>query len=283
MHKGWVATGVVLALTGGTAGFALAQSGGGASDYSSSGGNETGVRPTAVGLPEIGESGTVGASEYVNSLKAYHDSGQYDKDLAAVGAAAKAYLDQRIAQNGKSTLTCRVSYKRTHKRQNHHLVYRRFKHCTTTQRPNQKLAVVFDIDETSLSNYSFLAAAGFSSAGLVPAAVAGTSPAIQPTLALYREAVSKGVAVFFITGRPSQVATISENNLKSAGYNQGWNGISFKPSGVGTEAFKSGARAKIEQQGYDIAIDIGDQESDLDGGHADHDFKLPNPYYFISD
>jgi hypothetical protein len=52
---------------------------------------------------------------------------------------------------------------------------------------------------------------------------------------------------------------------------------------VGTEAFKSGARAKIEQQGYDIAIDIGDQESDLDGGHADHDFKLPNPYYFISD
>jgi hypothetical protein len=275
--------GVVLALAGGSAGFALAQSGGGATNYSSSGGNETGVRPTAVGLPEIGESGSVGASEYVNSLKAYHDSGQYDKDLAAVGSAARAYLDQRIAQNGKSTRTCKISYKRTHRRQNHHLVYRRFKHCAVTPAPMHKLAVVFDIDETSLSNYSFLAASGFSSAGLVPAAVSGTSPAIQPTLALYRDAESHGVAVFFITGRPSQIQSITENNLKSQGYNQGWNGISFKPSSMGTEAFKSGERAKIEQQGFDIAVNIGDQESDLDGGHADHDFKLPNPFYFISD
>jgi acid phosphatase len=31
------------------------------------------------------------------------------------------------------------------------------------------------------------------------------------------------------------------------------------------------------------AVNIGDQESDLDGGHADRDFKLPNPFYFISD
>jgi hypothetical protein len=275
--------GVVVATAAGTAGFALAQSGGGESDYSSNGGKETGVRPTAVGLPEIGENGTVGASEYVSSLKAYHDSGQYDKDLAAVGAAAKAYLDQRVASGGKSTRTCKVTYKRTHKRQNHHLVYRRFKHCAKVKAPSGKLAVVFDIDETSLSNYSFLAASGFSSAGLVPAAVAGSSPAIQPTLALYRDAVSKGVAVFFITGRPSQVATITQNNLKSAGYNQGWTGLTFKPSGPGTEAYKSGERAKIEEQGYDIAVDIGDQESDLDGGHADHDFKLPNPFYFISD
>jgi hypothetical protein len=280
VRKGWVALGVVIALGAGSAGFALAQ-GGGASSYNS--GTETGVRPTAVGLPEIGESGTVGASEYVNSLKAYHDSGQYDKDLAAVGAAGRAYLDQRVAHNGRSTRTCKVTYKRTHKRQNHHLVYRRFKHCRVTPAPMRKLAVVFDIDETSLSNYSFLAASGFSSAGLVPAALAGNSPAIQPTLALYRDAVSKGVAVFFITGRPSAVATITESNLKSAGYNQGWTGITFKPSGPGTEAYKSGQRAKIEQQGYDIAVDIGDQESDLDGGHADHDFKLPNPFYFISD
>jgi hypothetical protein len=25
------------------------------------------------------------------------------------------------------------------------------------------------------------------------------------------------------------------------------------------------------------------KESDLDGGHADRAFKLPNPYYFIAD
>jgi hypothetical protein len=261
-------------------GYAIAQSAGGTSDYNS--GSETGVRPTGVGLPLIGESGTVGAPEYANALRGYHDSGQYDKDLAAVGAAARAYLDQRIAQNGKPATSCKVTYKRTHKRQNHRLVYRRFKRCTTTTPRPAKLAVVFDIDETSLSNYSFLEAGGFSEAGLVPAAIAGTSPAIQPTLALFNDARSHGVATFFITGRPSQVESMTESNLKAQGYD-GWTDIFFKPSSSGTEDFKSGQRAAIEKQGYDIAIDIGDQESDLDGGYADRDFKLPNPFYFISD
>jgi hypothetical protein len=271
----------VVALVAGSAGFAVAQNPGGTSDYAN--GTETGVRLTGVGLPLVAESGTVGASEFPGTLRAYHDSGQYDKDLAAVGGAAKAYLDQRIAQNGQPTRTCKISYKRTRKRQNHHLVYRRFKRCASTKAPTRKLAVVFDIDETSLSNYSFLEASGFSSAGLVPAAVSGASPAIQPTLALYRDAKSHGVGVFFITGRPSQVQSITEQNLKSQGYNQGWDGIAFKPSGPSTEAYKSGERAKIEQAGFDIAVNIGDQESDLDGGHADRDFKLPNPFYFISD
>jgi hypothetical protein len=30
-------------------------------------------------------------------------------------------------------------------------------------------------------------------------------------------------------------------------------------------------------------VNLGDQESDLDGGHAERAFKLPNPFYFISD
>jgi len=28
-------------------------------------------------------------------------------------------------------------------------------------------------------------------------------------------------------------------------------------------------------------VNMGDQESDLTGGHADRAFKLPNPFYFI--
>jgi hypothetical protein len=35
--------------------------------------------------------------------------------------------------------------------------------------------------------------------------------------------------------------------------------------------------------GYDIVVNAGDQESDLEGGHADRAFKLPNPFYFVSD
>lgn len=43
--------------------------------------------------------------------------------------------------------------------------------------------------------------------------------------------------------------------------------------------FKSSVRAYIHSQGYHILVSIGDQESDLRGGHADMAFKLPNPMY----
>jgi predicted secreted acid phosphatase len=232
----------------------------------------------------IGASGTIGASDMPNAVRSYHDSGRYEHDLAAVGGAAQAYLDQRVAGNrNRSVRTCKITYKRTHKRQNHHLVYRRFKRCKRTAVKARKLAIVLDIDETSLSNYTGLLASGFSGTGTVVPAATGTGTAIAPTLALYRDARARGVAVFFITGRPAQIQSITEQNLKSQGYNQGWDGLSFKPSSAGTEAFKSGERAKIEQQGFDIVLNMGDQESDLDGGHADHDFKLPNPFYFIAD
>lgn len=44
--------------------------------------------------------------------------------------------------------------------------------------------------------------------------------------------------------------------------------------------YKSGARAKLEKHGFKLIVNVGDQESDLAGGHADRAFKLPNPFYF---
>lgn len=48
-----------------------------------------------------------------------------------------------------------------------------------------------------------------------------------------------------------------------------------------TIQYKSGTRAYIESQGYDIVADFGDQFSDLEGGHADKTFKMPNPNYYL--
>ncbi len=48
-----------------------------------------------------------------------------------------------------------------------------------------------------------------------------------------------------------------------------------------TIQYKSGTRAYIESQGYDIVGDFGDQFSDLEGGHADKVFKMPNPNYYL--
>ncbi len=48
-----------------------------------------------------------------------------------------------------------------------------------------------------------------------------------------------------------------------------------------TIQYKSGTRAYIESQGYDIVASFGDQYSDLLGGYADKTFKLPNPSYYL--
>jgi predicted secreted acid phosphatase len=48
-----------------------------------------------------------------------------------------------------------------------------------------------------------------------------------------------------------------------------------------TIQYKSGTRAYIESQGYDIVGNFGDQFSDLLGGFADKTFKMPNPNYYL--
>jgi predicted secreted acid phosphatase len=48
-----------------------------------------------------------------------------------------------------------------------------------------------------------------------------------------------------------------------------------------TIQYKSGTRAYIESQGYDIVGNFGDQFSDLEGGFADKTFKMPNPNYYL--
>ena len=48
-----------------------------------------------------------------------------------------------------------------------------------------------------------------------------------------------------------------------------------------TIPYKSGTRAYIESQGYDIVGDFGDQFSDLEGGFANKTFKMPNPNYYL--
>ena len=49
-----------------------------------------------------------------------------------------------------------------------------------------------------------------------------------------------------------------------------------------TVEYKAGTRKHIEQDlGYDIALNVGDQWSDLQGGYADDILKLPNPTYYL--
>ena len=228
------------------------------------------IRPTGVGLPQIGEQGTVGASDLAATLRSYHDGGQYDADLNAVDGQASAFM-LRQAKALRKKRKQRCGGKRG-----------KGKGRSAASCKPLKLAIVLDIDETSLSNYEQLALNNFGNAGaaLAVAAVSGASPAIAPTLDLYRRARAAGLSVFAITGRPAAIETQTRQNLSNAGYGD-LAGIFFKPGSDAVIPFKSGQRAALEGQGYRIVANVGDQESDLAGGHADRSFKLPNPFYFI--
>jgi acid phosphatase len=156
-------------------------------------------------------------------------------------------------------------------------------------------ALVLDIDETALSNWDQLLANdfGYFRAGgcdFLPKGPCGTlkwdelgrASAIAPTRHLFDAARAANVTVFFITGRREAERAWTEQNLSSAGYH-GWEALVMKPQTLDATAavYKAAARADIEAKGFTIVANVGDQQSDLDGGHAERTFKLPNPFYFI--
>jgi predicted secreted acid phosphatase len=152
--------------------------------------------------------------------------------------------------------------------------------------PGAKLALVLDIDETSLSNYQQMQQADF---GFVPSewdrwVDEAAAPAIPGTLRLYREAERLGVAVFFVTGRPDSQRAATERDLRTHGYTR-WAGLTMRSRDqldMPTIAYKSEARARIVRAGYRIAVNVGDQMSDLLGKpQAEYSVKLSDPFYFI--
>jgi len=154
------------------------------------------------------------------------------------------------------------------------------------RRPDEKLALVLDIDETALSNYEEMVKADFAYDSAVFHAWINSAkaPAIPGTLRLYREAQALGVSVFFITGRAESERDATERNLREQGY-QNWQKLYLRSpaqSSAPMQVFKSGARAAVVAEGYRIILNVGDQWSD-DKGEPQAEFfvKYPDPYYFI--
>ena len=187
-----------------------------------------------------------------HKVKEYYHSGAYMKDAKSVVDKARAYIKSQV--------------RRLHNK-------------------HQKLAIVLDIDETSLSNYHKLEARNFigDQETVHKEILAGGSPAILSMLSLYQEARQQGIAVFFITGRTQSEKLATINNLKEAGY-QKWTGLYMRPDQYQKHSiipFKAKARRQITELGYTIIASIGDQLSDIKGGYALKGFKMPNPYYYI--
>jgi acid phosphatase len=191
----------------------------------------------------------------------YACSGAYDSDLNKVFSDARTYLEKRASEVSKP-------------------------------------ALVLDIDETSLSNLPQELSTDFGYIPNIPNpkcaalpkgpcgfndwVLAGLAKAIPGALDLFKSAKAHGVGVFFITGRHAIEADATVKNLKAAGY-EGWAGLVLRPANDNRTvvAYKSGERAKIAAHGYTIIVNVGDQQSDLEGGYAERAYKLPNPFYYI--
>jgi predicted secreted acid phosphatase len=193
------------------------------------------------------------------AARAYHDSGAYDRDLAIVANQADRWIAVRAA---------------------------------TAQRP----ALVLDIDETALSNWEIIKLDDFgrpiagpcnpgsgAPCGWAAWDQLARDPAIKPTLQVFRMARSANVAVFFITGRPESQRAATERNLSKTGY-AGYTRLFMVPNGAhyaSAADFKTPVRVEIEHMGYTIIANMGDQPSDLRGGHAEKKFLLPDPFYRV--
>jgi predicted secreted acid phosphatase len=209
-------------------------------------------------IPKVPE-GTLNIGPIKDLLLEYHQK-YYDLDVAAVFASAQKYVEQNADK---------------------------------VKRP----ALVLDIDETSLTNWPNLLADnfGFVADGTCDALPAGpcgfnqwilksSAKAIEPARRLFEAAKAKGVAVIFITGRPGRQRDATILNLDHVGF-EGWTELRTRPDRDDlrtVQEFKTAERTKVEEaEHYNIIANVGDQMSDIDGGHSGCPFKVPNPFYFI--
>jgi acid phosphatase len=182
-------------------------------------------------------------------LRHYVDSGRYERDVAAVAAQARKWIEQRVAQGGAS------------------------------------LTVVLDLDETLLSNWPEIIGNdfGYNQRIWEDWQESAKAPAIAPVREVVRTARRLGVAVIVLSARKENHRAATERNLHEVGCGN-YTTLLLAPdeSKATAETFKLAERRRLEAGGAVIIANVGDQESDLAGGHSERTFKLPNPFYLTN-
>jgi predicted secreted acid phosphatase len=182
-----------------------------------------GVALTAT--PAVADSSSASSAASTTSTATYDT---WVQDVSSITDTAQSYIAQRTASAGS----------------------------------NEKLAIVLDIDNTSLATYF---------KGGYP------TPATPGVLKLAQYAHAHGVSVFFVTARPDFIELATEYNLDEVGYPvDGLYGRSLIDLFGEVSAFKTAQRAKIEAKGYTIIANVGNNTTDLTGGHAEQTYKLPD-------
>ncbi|MER6222970.1 HAD family acid phosphatase [Streptomyces sp. 900105755] len=211
-----------------------------------------------------------GTAADANGVYQASPTSPYAKDLARIDADAKRYIDRAARK---------------------------------AHRKGEKPAVVFDIDDTLLLSLDYEKRYNYTYNSTTWADYVNKAdrPGVFGSAELVQYAQSEGVEVFYNSGLSEAQRTAAVENLKKIGADVNLDAAHMflkdkanPPSYLSscatagtwnctTVQYKSGTRQHIEKDlGYDIIANFGDQYSDLDGGHADRTYKLPNPTYFVS-
>lgn len=180
-------------------------------------------------------------------IQNYYESGAFDTEC-------KAIIDDALSQIEKLTIT-------------------------------DSSAVIFDIDETALSNYKHTKEIGFGykhelwTEWLEEA----DADAIKQTKRFYDWLISKNINVLFLTGRTVNERDATVKNLHDRGYTLYDTLIvrNLNELKIPAAEFKAQKRQELVSRGYKIIANIGDQWSDLVGGNSGIKIKLPNYLYII--
>ncbi|WP_299006160.1 HAD family acid phosphatase [uncultured Shewanella sp.] len=184
--------------------------------------------------------------DFIDSLIEYHDSGQYLYELTMVVEEAERNLREQVEQKYSEP---------------------------------QQFAVVFDVDETMVSNYDnikqylndFLVNMALLHDGKTVTMSYNNKIAprvIPPVQRLFNAVKSHGISIFIITGDQETYRPFATQKLTHLGYS-GWKALYMKPSDYDKSSaipYKSKIRQQIVDKGYRILFSIGDQYSDLLGG-----------------
>jgi len=144
--------------------------------------------------------------------------------------------------------------------------------------------VIFDVDETTLSNMEYLLNYdfGYEHESWNKWVLSAKAPAIKDVKRFYDTLISRNINVVFMTGRSVGQYEATLKNLKEVGYTKFDTLICKSPEFSGKKAieYKSEVRRRLSQK-YNIIATVGDQWSDSDGGYTIIKVKLPNLFYFL--
>ena len=157
-------------------------------------------------------------------------------------------------------------------------------HYQQLEKPDN-LLVVFDIDDTILSNKLIINSDyGYDLYRVIGFQRLSKLPLMSEQNDIYQWCLQNNIGVVFITFRCETERLQTIKNLREQNLNQ-WDKLILFPEPcdyqtISAKEYKTDARKKLTESGFNILAAIGDQYSDIHGGYTDLSIKLDDPGYY---